>query len=179
MGTLATPTYHLWLKPSGRPYDVLAATIHELARELDVAPFEPHVTLLAYLDGTEAEHRRKTAELASRLTPFDCLLTEPAFLDEHFRCLFMLVDPGAAIMACHTSAARAFNKPAEAYMPHVSLVYGSFSESRKKAIIARLSPEVRTSFVVQSVILLKSESMEPKDWHEIAEYPFGARAFAP
>ena len=85
----------------------------------------------------------------------------------------MLVDPTTAIMACHRRAAEAFDKPAEAYMPHVSLVYGTVAESRKKEIIARLAPEVRASFVVDRLILLKSESAEPKDWHEIAEYPFG------
>jgi 2'-5' RNA ligase len=175
MGAAGTPTYHLWLKPSGPAYDILAGTIRELARELQVAPFEPHVTLLAYLDGTEAEHRRRTADLADRLRPFECVLTKVAYLDEHFRCLFMLVDPAVDIMSCHTMATQAFDKPTEAYMPHVSLVYGTFPESRKKEVIAKLSPEVRTSFVVKSVILLESESMEPKDWHEIAEYPFRGR----
>jgi 2'-5' RNA ligase len=168
----ATPTYHLWLKPSGNAYDVLAGTIRSLARELHVPAFEPHVTLLAYLDGSEQEISRRAAGLADHLTPFECALTEPAYLDEHFRCLFVLVDPAPPIMSCHAQAAHVFAKPVEGYMPHVSLVYGSFAESRKKEIIAALPSDARTSFVVRSVILLKSESMEPKDWHEIAEFPF-------
>jgi 2'-5' RNA ligase len=175
MADVATPTYHLWLKPSGRAYDVLARTIRDLADELHLARFEPHVTLLAYLDGSEAEHRRRAEELAGRSAPFQCVLTKAAYLDEHFRCLFMLVDPTPDLMACHTRAAVAFNKSPEAYMPHVSLVYGTLPESRKKEIIATLAPEVRASFVVARLILLKSESAEPKDWHEIAEYPFRGR----
>jgi 2'-5' RNA ligase len=171
MGAAAT-TYHLWLKPSGKSYDVLVKTIRDLARTLDVEPFEPHVTLLAYLDGTESEHRQRAAALARSATPFECVLTRAAYLDEHFRCLFMLVDQTPAVMECHSRAVQAFEKPGEAYMPHVSLVYGTFPESRKKEIIATLPPEIRTPFAVQSVILLKSESMRPKDWHEIAEYPF-------
>jgi 2'-5' RNA ligase len=171
----ATPTYHLWLKPSGSAHEVLAGTIQRLARELQVAAFEPHVTLLAYLDGTEREHGLRTAELAERMAPYQCVLSRAAYLDEHFRSLFMLVDPAPAIMSCHAMAAQAFGKAAEPYMPHVSLVYGSFPESRKLEIIRTLLPEVRTSFLVNSVILLRSDSMEPKDWHEIAEYPFRAR----
>jgi 2'-5' RNA ligase len=172
MADAATPTYHLWLKPSDRAYDVLARTIRDLADELHLAGFEPHVTLLAYLDGTEAEHRRRAEELASRLSSFECVLTKAAYLDEHFRCLFMVVDPTPDIMICHTRAAEAFDKSPEPYMPHVSLVYGTLPESQKKEIIARLAPEVRAPFVVERLILLKSESAEPKDWHEIAEYPF-------
>jgi 2'-5' RNA ligase len=163
----------LWLKPSGRAYDVLARVIRSLARELGVAAFEPHVTLLAYLDGTEREHLERTAALATEVTPYECAFTRVSYLDEHFRCLFMLVDQTPAVMSCHSTAARMFGKPVETYMPHVSLVYGSFEESRKKEIIASLPPEVFTSFDVTSIILLRSDSMEPKDWHEIAEFPFG------
>ena len=175
MSDAGTPTYHLWLKPSGTAYEVLAGTIQRLARELGVPAFEPHVTLLAYLDGSEREHRLRTAELAERLAPCECVLTKAAYLDEHFRCLFMLVDPTPVIMSCHAMAAQAFGKAAEPYMPHVSLVYGSFPESRKLEIIRTLPPEVRTSFLVKSVTLIRSDSMEPRDWHEIAEYPFRAR----
>jgi 2'-5' RNA ligase len=168
----ASPTYHLWLKPKGRAYDVLARAIRTLASELDVEPFEPHATLLAYLDGTEQDHRRRAAELGGRLPPCECILTKAAYLNEHFRCLFMLVEPTPAIMTCHSTAATVFGKRDEPYMPHVSLVYGSLAESRKKEIIQALSPDVRTSFIATSVILLRSESMQPKDWHEVAEFPF-------
>jgi 2'-5' RNA ligase len=160
------------LKPSGSAYEVLSGTIQRLARELQVPAFEPHVTLLAYLDGTDREHGLRTAELAERLPPYQCVLSKAAYLDEHFRSLFMLVDPAPAIMSCHAMAAQAFGREPEPYMPHVSLVYGSFPESRKLEIISALPPEVRTSFLVKSVTLIRSDSMEPKDWHEIAEYPF-------
>ena len=75
-------------------------------------------------------------------------------------------------MSWHAMAAQAFGRDAEAYMPHVSLVYGSFPESRKLEIIGALPAAVRTSFLVKSVTLIRSDNMEPKDWHEIAEYPF-------
>jgi 2'-5' RNA ligase len=177
MDIAATPTYHLWFKPTGLAYDVLARTIRDLARELGVPAFEPHVTLLAYLEGTEQEHMRRAGELAERLEPCHFVLTEPAYFDEYFRCLFLLVDPTPAVLTCHALAAKVFGKPDEAYMPHVSLVYGSLAQSRKKSIIAALPPDARTSFVVTSVTLLKSESAEPKDWHEIAVFPF--RAYGP
>ena len=137
MTDASTPTYHLWLKPSGAALDVLGGTIRRLARELQVPAFEPHVTLLAYLEGSEREHRLRTAELAERLTPTECVLSKAAYLDEHFRCLFMLVDPTPGILSCHAMAAQAFGKEPEPYMPHVSLVYGSFPESRKLESSAR------------------------------------------
>jgi hypothetical protein len=59
-------------------------------------------------------------------------------------------------------------------MPHLSLVYGLFPEDTKRTLAARLPAGVRTTFEVRSVILLRSDSTEPKDWHEIREVPFQA-----
>jgi 2'-5' RNA ligase len=167
-------SYHLWLKPSGEAYDLLDGTIRHLARELGTSAFEPHVTLLASLDGSEEQHLRRTEDLARELRPTRFVLTEPRYLDEHFRCLFMLVEPSAEVIRYHAVAARRFGKPAADFMPHLSLVYGSFPESRKQEIIAALPPAIRTSFTVASVILLRAESAEPRDWHEIARFTLGA-----
>jgi hypothetical protein len=57
-------------------------------------------------------------------------------------------------------------------MPHLSLVYGSYPESRKQAIIRNLPPDVRTSFEVTNLSLIRADSSDPKDWHEIANFPF-------
>jgi 2'-5' RNA ligase len=168
------PSYHLWVKPMGAAYALLAETIHTLARELDTPPFEPHVTLLASLQGSEADHRQRAERLSRLLRPARFVLTEPAYLDEHFRCLFMLVEQTQEVMGYHASALGVFGRPKEEYMPHVSLVYGSLPESRKKDVIARLPAEIRSSFDVTSLVLLKADSPSPKDWHELLEIPVTA-----
>jgi 2'-5' RNA ligase len=168
---MADPTYHFWLKPSGGTYDLFARIVRDLANELGVEAFEPHVTLLAYLDGPEDLHVERAGLLAARVRPFEMRLTEPAWLDEHFRSLFMLVDQTPAVMACHSEAALLYGRSGEPFMPHVSLVYGMFPEDTKRTLASRLPAGVRTTFEVKSVILLRSDSTEPKDWHEIREVP--------
>ena len=169
---MAAPTYHFWIKPTGEPYALFAGIIRDLARQLGVQPFEPHVTLLGYLEGTEAEHVQRARELSALLRPYEMTLTEPAWLDEHFRSLFMIVAQTPEVMNVHAEALAMYGRSGEAYTPHLSLVYGMLPEDVKRSVVATLPPGVRTSFTVRSLILLRSESMEPADWHEILELPF-------
>jgi 2'-5' RNA ligase len=170
----AGTTYHLWLKPAGAAYDVLDGAIRELARELGAPVFAPHVTLLGHLEGSEGEHQRRIALLARELRPFPVVLTDASHSDAYFQCLFLRVQESAAVRDAHARARRVFGQPDRAYMPHLSLVYGVYPADRKRAIIAGLQPELRTSFDASTVYLIKAESEDPKDWHEISNVPFAA-----
>ena len=47
----------------------------------------------------------------------------------------MLVERTAPLMNAYVIANEFFHKPHQEFMPHVSLVYGSYPEARKKLII--------------------------------------------
>ena len=171
---MSSGSYYLWFKPSGVAYNILAATIGRLAEELGGPVFEPHISLIGSLEGTEEELIKKTEELAKQLRPFQAVLTEASYRDTHFQCLFMLVEQTGSIMEAHAVATNFFHKPKEAFMPHVSLAYGSYPESRKKLIITQLPPDVRTCFEVTKLYLNRADSDDPKDWHEIAAVLIGS-----
>lgn len=166
--------YALWLKPSGPAYDSIARVIRELAQQLDAPVFEPHVTLLGNLRGTEQEHRRRCQTLASGLQPLEIVLTEPSYRDEYFQCVFMLVQQTPALMSANARAAQTFGQAQDVYLPHVSLLYGRWSEARKREIISRLPRDLRTSFETRSVHLIKACSPDPQSWQEIMAFPIHA-----
>ena len=56
-------SYYLWFKPSGMAYDILARTIRELAKQLGGPVFEPHVSLIGSLEGTEEELAQQTERI--------------------------------------------------------------------------------------------------------------------
>ena len=167
---MSAVTYSLWLKPTGRAYEVLVRTIRELAHELGAPLFEPHVTLLGQLEGTEQAHVRRCEELAGQLQPFQITLIDPSYRSEYFQCLFMRVQQTPAAMSAHALARRVFHRPEDTYMPHLSLLYGLFPDRRKREVIDRLQPDVRTSFEVGAFHLIRAGSDDPKDWHEIAVF---------
>jgi hypothetical protein len=164
-------SYYLWFKPSGTAYDILARTIRELAKQLGGPVFEPHVSLIGSLEGTEEELAQQTEELAHKLELFTMVLTEPSYRDEHFQCLFMLVEQTAPIMNAYALARDFFHKPNQAFVPHLSLAYGSYPDSRKRLIIGKLPPDVRACFDVSTLYLIRSDTSDPKDWHQIAAFP--------
>jgi hypothetical protein len=166
-------SYHLWLKPEGPAYGALAQTIEGLARELGAPTFEPHITLLGYLDGTVHAHVSRTRLLAQQLNPFEIVLAEPAYQNEYFRCIFMTARQLPSIMRANALARAIFVSPDEIYMPHVSLVYGIYPDTLKQEIIARLPVAVRAAFTVSAVHLIGADSTNPKDWREILVAPMG------
>jgi 2'-5' RNA ligase len=170
--SLSTATYHLWFKPPGAAYDILARTIRELAPQLNSPIFEPHVSLIGNLGGSESEIAERIEKLGQRLHPFGIALTEPSYRDDHFRCLFMLVEQNPFIMNANAVARDLFHqKSNQAFFPHLSLAYGSCSEAHKKLIIGNVAPDVRTTFEVETLYLIRADSLEPKDWHEIVLFP--------
>ena len=164
---MSATTYHLWLKPSGATYDGLAATIQELARELNAPVFEPHVTLLS-LEGTEREHVRRTKELARQLKPFLVILTGLSHQDEYFQCFFIDVERSAQVLKANALAKQVFQQAERAYAPHLSLLYGLYPEMRKQTLVARLRSSVPASFEANAIHLIRADSDDPKDWHEIS-----------
>ena len=167
--------HSLWFKPTGRTFDVLTEVVERFARESGATPFDPHVTLLGNLEGTEDEILRRSEALARQLRRFEIELTEPASGQEHFQCVFMRVRETAPVMDANSQARQAFNQAPGKYMPHLSLVYGSFSDARKREIIARL-PHLRLSFDAAAVCVIRADSDDPKDWHEVGAFPITQRA---
>lgn len=162
--------YSLWFKPAGATFDVLAEVIDQFAHEFGQTAFEPHVTLIGNLDGTEEEILRRAELLAKRLQPFQIELTEPAHGHQHFQCVFMRVRQTSSVMEAHARALKVFDQDEGGFMPHLSLVYGTFPDARRLEIISRL-PDLRTSFEAAAVYLIEADSDDPKDWRELAAFP--------
>lgn len=56
-------------------------------------------------------------------------------------------------------------------LPHLSLAYGFYPEATKKLIINGVTADICASFEAKALHLIRAESHEPKDWHQIAHFP--------
>jgi 2'-5' RNA ligase len=169
-------TYYLWLEPTGKTYELLATTIAHLSQEHGGPLFDPHVTLLGDIAGQEGTLIQKTEKLAHALSPFDLTLTVPTFLDEYFRCVFMRVEETSTLLEAHTLARTVFHKEdAPPYLPHLSLLYGSYPRSLKEQIIGTMSTSLSVQFTASAVTLFRVEGDSPKDWHRVQTFGFSGR----
>ncbi len=164
-------TYHLWLKPSGKVYDILVKTMAELSKAYQGPFFEPHVTLLGSLPGTEVEISARSSQLGTSLQPFDIQLTEPGYGDQYFQCVFLKAQETPAMMNAHELARRLFVKDTNPFMPHLSLLYGHYSIELQDKIAATLPETLRLSFTVDKFDLIRARSEDPKDWIPILTVP--------
>ena len=164
--------YSIWLMPSGGADALLAAAIAELSRTYDGPSFEPHVTLLGDLLGSEEDVATRTLQLAQRLRPYEVQLSTPAYLDQYFRCVFLRVRETPLVMEANAQAIRIFDREDDPpYMPHLSLLYGFFPAALKEQIIAGLSPDLSVRFEATQIHLIGALSDDPKDWSRILEAP--------
>ena len=166
--------YYLWLKPSDDAGNRLSRAIHELAHEHRAPVFEPHITVVGELAGTESQHRVRCEQLAQDLQPVPIVLGPAGHDDDYFRCVFLAVDQTHPVVDARMRASVLFDRRATPYFPHLSLLYGTYPESQRIEIIRQLSPELFDDFEATALSLIRADSRNPRDWHELGSYPLQA-----
>ena len=165
---LPTLGYALWLMPSGEVRQRLAGTILELSRQYGTPAFQPHVTLAGSIVGPAREVESKMKDLARRIPPFTVRLTTVDGLEEYFRCLFVRVAQTHPIMSANAAAREIFRLPRRpAFMPHLSLLYGSLPSKEKERIIASLGRQFELEFRAATLQLYLIKR-EPAAWQRVA-----------
>lgn len=167
-----TAGYHLFLEPEGKLREEVAAIIGSLATEFDGPMFSPHVTLLARIpEEEEGVLIEKTKQLASSLSPFEVVLGTVDMEQAYFRALYMHVE-GQEIKNVHQKASELFRMQDEGeYVPHMSLLYGNYTEVQKQEVASTLEMPFGSSFLVNRLHLYKTAG-ETSNWAKIAEAPF-------
>lgn len=150
---------------------MLMKVITDLTKAYQAPVFDPHVTLMGSLPGTEESISLRCLELGGLLPPFNILLTEPAYGDQYFQCVFLKTQETPALMNAHELARRLFGKDLSPYKPHLSLLYGHYSIELKDNITSTLPQALRLNFTVDRVHLIRSKSEHPMDWTTILTVP--------
>jgi 2'-5' RNA ligase len=164
--------YALWLMPTGEVHEQLERILHELSARFAAPEFPPHVTLLGGIVGPRCEVLSKAASLAARIRPFAVRLGELRCLDEYFRCLFVRAARTTPLLNAHKVARDIFGHHREPlFMPHVSLLYGNFSQSSKEKAVAELGLRLDLEFKVRNLHLYSTRGV-PREWRCVASFAF-------
>ncbi len=169
----------LWLMPPDPARARLAALIEGLAARLGTRPFPPHLTLLSGIeDRPEGAVLATARSLAARLRPLTIRLGSVEGREEHFRCLIVLAAADARLRAAHEAAARAFDRPPDpAFLPHVSLVYGTLAGETKHVLIRDVASSAALAFEAARLHVWRTEG-PVGDWRAIGVFEIGPGAAA-
>jgi len=168
-------SYALWIVPEGAVYTLTDGYIARLSRAYNLPKFEPHVTLLGGIPAPETSTLRN---LARSLPPFQVhLSSQPGFLDETFRCLFLKADETPALLETFARASQLFGYQDKPYFPHLSLAYGDLPIETKREMIRELGdiPEIEFEARQFSLVLASTE-MPVSSWRVVARFPFAENA---
>ena len=165
--------FHLWLMPTGEPYDRLVDVINHLSQKHGGPLFEPHVTLLGGMEGEGEEICHNTMRLAQGLRPFEVQLRKPGYQDSYFRCLYLHVQETPSLMEAHAQARNILNQQEELqFQPHLSLLYGTYAADLKEHMIESLDSHAGVVFEATAVHVIKAAHYQPNDWEKLALFPF-------
>lgn len=136
----AAPNYSLWLVPSEPVATVLSDLVTELANEHRAIAFPPHITVLGAVEGeTEESFIAKTATMVAEC---QCKAIDVPFVgvqeagESIFRCVYARCAEQSDLVEWNRTMQRVFGKQ-ETFMPHLSLLYGSYPEDVRKRIVAQ------------------------------------------
>ena len=140
--------YSLWLMPTEKTYEKFSGLIKRLAEQYHVPVFEPHVTLLGGMMQSDEEVMQRTERLVRDQSSFPITLRTIDYQDFYFRTLFVRAEEAEPLVALHHRAREAFEMQAiPPYLPHLSLLYGNFSQVVKESIIATIGREHPAEFI--------------------------------
>lgn len=161
----------LWLLPPDSVHDRFGALIRALSRRLGTSAFSPHLTLTGSVDLPEREIASRAAALAANLPPPRIHLTRIEWSDAFYRCLFVRAETTAALRAAHRTASACFGRsPDPAFMPHLSLVYGSIPTAEKERIAAEIGPAASATFMADRLGICFADG-PPERWRTIHAFP--------
>jgi len=165
-----TNTYSLWLKPTGSIYQELAKIIKNLSNKYSAPIFEPHVTLIGGLIDSEDNIIKKILRFVNLVKPIKIKLRRIGYLNEYYRCLFLIAEETESLMNANSKAREIFDRMHDTkFLPHLSLLYGNFDAKLKEEIIKSLRSEINIEFEAKSIYLVSTRN-RPKDWYEIKKF---------
>ena len=165
--------YAIFLIPSSEVYSKLSGIISSLGKKYSTPIFEPHVTVLATIQGKEKEIIEKTSRFAGLLKPCTVRLTTVDYFDEYWRCLFIRVEKTKPVIHSMEKASGIFGfRFYPEFLPHLSLMYGNFPKGTKEKIISEIGRAFNLAFEARSLHLVDC-SGEPEEFRRVREFPIG------
>ena len=162
--------YSLWFMPEGSVYNKFETFIKDIAKKYNAPTFKPHVTLIGGI--TDKDVFEKSELLSKKIKPFTIKIVKASFMFDYYRCVLALAEKNPEIMNAAKNAREIFTEyNKREYIPHLSLLYGEFSEEIKQKIVKELG-DIIAKFEVRDIKLVTGGNV-PEKWTVVKEHKLG------
>lgn len=130
-----TPTHSIWLMPRAPDAEWLSSIVADLAQRFGTPVFAPHLTLRGDAGATAEIMTAQVGQAASEVAAFGAAVAAIETSEAYFRSFYARfpVSPPLAMLKQSLDG-----ETADAFLPHVSLLYGAVALGPKAAAAARI-----------------------------------------
>ena len=126
--------HSIWLMPARDDEAMLREVVDELAMRFGAPVFRPHLTLMEETARGVAELTAETTEIAAGIGGFSAIVRDIGLSELYYRSFYALFDAAGPLLELKQRAvARIAPDRVDAFMPHVSLLYGIADGPEKRA----------------------------------------------
>lgn len=168
--------YSIWLTLPESTKKRLDEVVTQLAAEHGGPFFEPHLTLLSGIKGSEGEVIAKSEQLAMQLNELPLTLAGVSFSVTYFQCVLVRITPTAALLDAYLAAATLFSIEPALFMPHISVFYGNHSMPEREKLAQTVNVE-KEAFVINTLTLTPSVP-NPAEWNHIVDFPLQPKSLS-
>mmetsp|Transcript_3833 Transcript_3833/g.5863 ORF Transcript_3833/g.5863 Transcript_3833/m.5863 type:complete len:211 (+) Transcript_3833:112-744(+) len=177
--------HSLWMCPSEGSTACTTYTnlIQEMAAECGTSSFLPHITLVAGMMTSAQDVVERAKLVASKVAPYQYEFENISYRDAYFQCVYAQMKCTEQVKEANATARTIFTERQDdpPYMPHLSLVYGDFTEKQKKQeIIPKLQQKMKqitttekenhNLFTVEAIEVWSTQG-DFKDWYLVERVP--------
>ena len=161
-------SYSLWLIPEPTLNKKLKLIIDTLADKYKGPKFPPHITLSHDFKYEKLDFKKKIKNIVSQIQPFNVFFKKLNYKNEFFESLFLDVQIDKSLHSARRIASKNLKCEEKNYNPHLSLLYGDYSETEKHKIVSSIS-SIPNLFLVDRIFLAHNNEVKLK-WKVIEEF---------
>jgi len=167
--------YSLWVRPTQIQIDEFTKIISRLAHSYHTIPFPPHITLVSSITSDIDSIKQACVNIIDQTQQIDITLQNIAYTKTYYRNFFVQADLTQALSKLHEDTLSALmHKVDEAFMPHLSLLYGNLEIETKKDLQKSLEKTCSKLLHLQRLDLY-STSGKVTDWFLVESYLLKSR----
>jgi hypothetical protein len=161
---MTAPIHSIWLMPAPQDGEILATIVADLSRRFGTPLFTPHLTVKGDTDMTLPTLAPEVAQAAGAVAAFSEAVAGIETSETFFRSFYARFAIAPALAALKQ---RLDGQAQDAFIPHVSLLYGPVEASAKAAAATEISARLagRAIRFDRLCVVTSGQDVPIDQWH--------------
>ena len=163
--------YALWLRPMQCEIDGFMKLVSKLSNQFRTALFPPHITLLSDIGLELVSIRDVCKKISEERSKFSIKLQGIEYTENYYKNLFITTEINANLISLQNILKDKCGViKGEEFIPHISLFYGSLSESKQLELQLKLANRIPKTILCERIDIYNCTGTESQ-WYLEESFP--------